>query len=195
MVSFPGGSGIQEMANLTREQVFQLINKMYELDRLADVIIVDTGAGISDSVLEFVAASAEVLLVVTPEPTSITDAYALLKSMNANSSYKPGKTSVKMVANQVRNSRDADRLFDKLGVVVNKFLNIEIEYMGGVPYDTNMQRAVVRQEPLSMTMPNSAAAKFIQKMAHMLEDEEKESERVFGIMQLFSNVIRMKFKR
>lgn len=190
-----GGSGIQEMANLTREQVFQLINKMYDLDRLADVIIVDTGAGISDSVLEFVAASAEVLLVVTPEPTSITDAYALLKSMNANSSYKPGKTSVKMVANQVRNSRDADKLFDKLGVVVNKFLNIEIEYMGGVPYDTNMQRAVVRQEPLSMTTPNSAAAKFIQKMAHMLEDEEKDGERVFGIMQLFSNVIRMKFKR
>lgn len=190
-----GGSGIQEMANLTREQVFQLINKMYDLDRLADVIIVDTGAGISDSVLEFVAASAEVLLVVTPEPTSITDAYALLKSMNANSSYKPGKTSVKMVANQVRNSRDADKLFDKLGVVVNKFLNIEIEYMGGVPYDTNMQRAVVRQEPLSMTTPNSVAAKFIQKMAHMLEDEEKDGERVFGIMQLFSNVIRMKFKR
>lgn len=190
-----GGSGIQEMANLTREQVFQLINKMYDLDRLADVIIVDTGAGISDSVLEFVAASAEVLLVVTPEPTSITDAYALLKSMNASSSYKPAKTSVKMVANQVRNSRDADKLFDKLGVVVNKFLNIEIEYMGGVPYDTNMQRAVVRQEPLSMTTPNSAAAKFIQKMAHMLEDEEKDGERVFGIMQLFSNVIRMKFKR
>lgn len=190
-----GGSGIQEMANLTREQVFQLINKMYDLDRLADVIIVDTGAGISDSVLEFVAASAEVLLVVTPEPTSITDAYALLKSMNASSSYKPAKTSVKMVANQVRNSRDADKLFDKLGVVVNKFLNIEIEYMGGVPYDTNMQRAVVRQEPISMTTPNSAAAKFIQKMAHMLEDEEKDGERVFGIMQLFSNVIRMKFKR
>lgn len=67
--------------------------------------------------------------------------------------------------------------------------------MGGVPYDTNMQRAVVRQEPLSMTTPNSAAAKFIQKMAHMFEDEEKESEHVFGIMQLFSNVIRMKFKR
>ena len=190
-----GGSGIKEMANLTREQVFQLINKMYDLDRLADFIIVDTGAGISDSVLEFVAASAEVLLVVTPEPTSITDAYALLKSMNASSSYKPGKTSVKMVANQVRNSRDADKLFDKLGVVVNKFLNIEIEYMGGVPYDTNMQRAVVRQEPLSMTTPNSAAAQFIQKMAHMFEDEEKESEHVFGIMQLFSNVIRMKFKR
>ena len=81
-----GGSGINEMANLTRDQVFRLVQKMSELDEKTDVIIVDTGAGIGDSVLEFVAASAEVLLVATPEPTSITDAYALLKSLNRNSS-------------------------------------------------------------------------------------------------------------
>ena len=72
------------MANLNREQVFWLIQKMEELDKQADVIIVDTGAGIGDSVLEFVAASEEVLLVATPEPTSITDAYALLKALNRN---------------------------------------------------------------------------------------------------------------
>ena len=77
-----GGSGINEMANLTKDQVSHLIEKMCELDRIADVIIVDTGAGIGDAVLEFVAASSEVLLVATPEPTSITDAYALLKSLN-----------------------------------------------------------------------------------------------------------------
>lgn len=190
-----GGSGINEMANLTRDQVFRLIQKMAELDQQADVIIVDTGAGIGDSVLEFVAASAEVLLVATPEPTSITDAYALLKSLNRNSSYKPGKTVVKMVANQVRGNNDADELFDKLGIVVNKFLNIDIEYLGSIPYDANMQRAVMRQEPLSMAAPNAAAARSVEKIARVLANKEEERSRAFGIMQLFSSVIRMKFTR
>lgn len=190
-----GGSGINEMANLTRDQVFRLIQKMAELDQQADVIIVDTGAGIGDSVLEFVAASAEVLLVATPEPTSITDAYALLKSLNRNSSYKPGKTVVKMVANQVRGNNDADELFDKLGMVVNKFLNIDIEYLGSIPYDANMQKAVMRQEPLSMAAPNAAAARSVENIARILANKEEERSRAFGIMQLFSSVIRMKFTR
>lgn len=190
-----GGSGIKEMANLDNDQVFQLINKMYDLDRQADVIIVDTGAGIGNSVLEFVAASEEVLLVVTPEPTSITDAYALLKSLNRNSSYKPGKTVVKMIANQVRNEKEADELFDKLGIVVNKFLNIDIDYIGAIPYDINMQKAVMRQQPLSMAMPNASAARSVEKIARILENKDEEEMQVFGIMQLFSSVIRMKFNR
>lgn len=190
-----GGSGINEMANLTREQVFQLIQKMSELDQLADVIIVDTGAGINDSVLEFVAASAEVLLVATPEPTSITGAYALLKSLNRCSSYRPGKTVVKMIANQVRENGDADELFEKIGVVVNKFLNIEIEYLGAIPYDSNMSRAVIRQEPITIAAPNSAAARSVRRIAGKLEDREEKEREGFGIKQLFSSVIRMKFNR
>ena len=190
-----GGSGINEMANLTRDQVFRLIQKMAELDQQTDVIIVDTGAGIGDSVLEFVAASAEVLLVAPPEPTSITDAYALLKSLNRSSSYKPGKTVVKMIANQVRGNKDADELFDKLGIVVNKFLNIDIEYLGSVPYDANMQKAVMRQEPLSMAAPNALAARSVERIARVLANKEEERARTFGIMQLFSSVIRMKFTR
>lgn len=190
-----GGSGINEMANLTRDQVFRLIQKMYELDQYADVIIVDTGAGIGDSVMEFVAASAEVILVATPEPTSITDAYALLKMLNRNSSYKKGKTMVKMVANQVRKHRDADELFEKLGMVVNKFLNIDIEYLGAVPYDDNMQKAVMRQMPLSMVAPNAAAARSIENIARSLEDQEERNPRVFGIVKLFSSVIQMKFNQ
>ena len=190
-----GGSGINEMANLTRDQVFRLIQKMAELDQQTDVIIVDTGAGIGDSVLEFVAASAEVLLVATPEPTSITDAYALLKSLNRSSSYKPGKTVVKMIANQVRGNKDADELFDKLGIVVNKFLNIDIEYLGSVPYDANMQKAVMRQEPLSVAAPNALAARSVEGIARVLANKGEERARTFGIMQLFSSVIRMKFTR
>lgn len=187
-----GGSGINEMANLTREQVFHLIRKLEDLDRMADVIIVDTGAGIGDAVLEFVAASEEVILVATPEPTSITDAYALLKSLNRNSSYRPGKTDVKMIANQIRDNGDADELFDKIRMVVNKFLNIDVEYLGGIPYDNNMQRAVMRQVPVSMSAPESQAARSLERIAGRLEHKVDEKQE-FGIVQLFSKVFSAKF--
>ncbi len=191
-----GGSGINEMANLTREQVFHLIQKMSELDQLADVIIVDTGAGIGNSVLEFVAASEEVLLVATPEPTSITDAYALLKSLNRCPSYRPGKTLVKMIANQVRSGKDADELFEKIGLVVNKFLNIEVEYLGAIPYDPNMSKAIMRQAPITLGEPNSSTAKCIRKIADKLENKETEEPgRRMGIVQLFTSMIRTGFQR
>lgn len=190
-----GGSGIEEMANLTREQVFHLIHKLGELDRLADVIIVDTGAGIGNTVLEFVAASSEVLLVTTPEPTSITDAYALLKSLNRCSSYSSGQTVVKMIANQVRDSQDANELFKKIGVVVNKFLDIKIEYLGGVPYDPNMSRAVIRQEPIVLSAPRSVTARALNGLADKLVSRERRVGQRPGIMQLFSSVMQTKFKR
>lgn len=192
-----GGSGINELANLSRDQVFSLIHRLEDLDRLADIIIVDTGAGISDTVLEFVAASEEVLLVATPEPTSITDAYALLKTLNRKVSYRQDKTVVKMVANQVRGERDATELFEKLGVVVEKFLDIEVEFLGSVPYDKNMRNAVMHQAPVSITQPDSSSARAVRMLAARIENglaDEEEDERL-GIVKIFSSVIRMRFMK
>lgn len=85
-----GGSGLREMTNLNRDQILSLVRMMYELDHYADVVIIDTGAGISDAVIELVASSSEVLLVATPEPTSITDAYALLKTLHRTTALSDG---------------------------------------------------------------------------------------------------------
>ena len=190
-----GGSGIQELANLSREQIITLIQKLNELDEFADVVIVDTGAGISDTVLEFVAASEEVLLVATPEPTSITDAYALLKTLNKKATYRKEKTVVKMIANQVHGNRDAKELFEKLGMVVAKFLDIEVEYLGSVPYDHNMQKAIMKQTPISILDSSCNTARAVNQIAKTLEHTmEKESEHV-GIVKLFSSVIRMRFMK
>lgn len=189
-----GGSGIQELVNLSREQLFSLIRKLDELDRLADIILVDTGAGISDTVLEFVAASEEVLLVATPEPTSITDAYALMKVLNRKASYQSEKTAVKIVANQVRRELEAKELFEKLGVVARKFLDIRVEFLGTVPYDKNMQTAVMRQIPASVSQPGAECARAVKRIAFLLEDQLPEEERT-GIATLFSRVIRMKFMK
>lgn len=190
-----GGSGIQELANLSRGQIITLIQKLNELDEFADVVIVDTGAGISDTVLEFVAASEEVLLVATPEPTSITDAYALLKTLNKKATYRKEKTVVKMIANQVHGNRDARELFEKLGMVVAKFLDIEVEYLGSVPYDHNMQKAIMKQTPISILDASCNTARAVNRIANTLEHNmEQEAEHV-GIVKLFSSVIRMRFMK
>lgn len=190
-----GGSGINELANLSREQVVSLIRRLADLDRIADVILVDTGAGISDTVLEFVAASEEVLLVATPEPTSITDAYALLKTLNRKQSYHPDKTVVKMIANQVRGDNDATELFEKLGIVVSRFLDIKVEFIGSVPYDKSMQRAIMHQAPVSVANPDSEAARAIRKIALSIENQMVEEKERVGIVKLFSSVIRMRFMK
>ena len=191
-----GGSGINELANMSREQIYSLIQRLYELDMMADVIIVDTGAGISDAVLEFVAASEEVLLVATPEPTSITDAYALLKSLNRNVAYVPEKTVIKMIANEIRGEKEAEELFEKLSIVVNKFLNIDVEFLGTIPYDVNMQKAVMKQAPVSIIDPNCSSARAIRKIVEKTWGEGKELEKENrGLMQLFTSMIRLRLKK
>ena len=116
-----GGSGIQELSNITKNQIVLLTQRLIELDEIADVIIIDTGAGINDSVLEFVTVSSEVLLITTPEPTSITDAYALLKTLNRKAEFSAENTTLKMIANRVNSHEEALELYNKLNLVVDKF--------------------------------------------------------------------------
>lgn len=194
-----GGSGIQELARMNREQCIYLTKKLVELDELADVIIIDTGAGISDSVLEFVASSNEVLLIATPEPTSITDAYALLKALNRKSEFSKSSTTIKMIANRVRNEVEGrDVLYENMKNVVDRFLNISLEFIGSIPQDDQVSKAVMKQTPVTICAPNSGASKAIEEMAKELLKDGEENEAVpeeRGITLLFSNLIRNKFKK
>jgi flagellar biosynthesis protein FlhG len=186
-----GGSGIQELASMNREQVMFLTSRLIALDKYADVIIVDTGAGISDSVLEFVLASTEVLLVATPEPTSITDAYALLKALNRKEEFVKEHTSIKMISNRVKNDAEGQNVYEKMSVVSEKFLNIPITYLGPVPMDEQISKAVMRQKPVSVINPDAPSAKAIKQIAETLLELDMEgvSEKR-GMFQLFSNLIR-----
>ncbi len=181
-----GGSGIQELSRLTRDQVVYLVQKLYELDELADIILVDTGAGIADSVLEFVAASNEVLIVATQEPTSITDAYALLKTLNRKGSFSKEDTKIRMVANRIKNEEEGIALHNKLSIVADNFLNIKIDYMGSVPDDQNCSKAIMQQMPIILSQPNSQSAKAIKELAAKLADIKKEQGDSKGIAQLFN---------
>lgn len=191
-----GGSGIQEMATMSRDQVMYLTSKLIELDQYADIIIVDTGAGISDSVLEFVMSSSEVLLVATPEPTSITDAYSLLKALNKKEEFSREETVIKMVSNRVKNEAEGRSLYDKMKMVSGKFLGIPLEYGGYVPMDDIVPKSVIRQKPFSVLYPDAPPSKAIRKMAEqILEIESTDDRERWGISKMFSNLIRNKIKK
>lgn len=191
-----GGSGIHELTRLTRDQIVNLTLKLVELDELADIIIIDTGAGIADSVLEFVAASAEVLLVATPEPTSITDAYALLKTLNRKSEFSTENTKIRMIANRVANGMEGKELYDKLNIVVSKFLNFELDYLGDIPQDDHASQAIIRQKPIVLSAPNSPAGKAMKELANKLSgNTEPTIVGKKGIAQLFTNLLKTNYRQ
>jgi len=191
-----GGSGIQELTNLTKDQIVYLIQKLVELDELADIVIVDTGAGIADSVIEFVAASSEVLLVTTPEPTSITDAYALLKTLNRKSDVSLQETVIKMIANRIDTYEEGKELYDKLSLVVSKFLDLNLEYLGALPQDSCVSKAVMRQKPAIAIYPNSHFSKTVTTFADILYENKSENiQSKKGIAQLFTNLLRSRIKK
>lgn len=192
-----GGSGLREMTNLNKDQILSLVRTMYELDHYADVVIIDTGAGISDTVIELVASSSEVLLVATPEPTSITDAYALLKTLHRHDGFEVGSTSIKMIGNRIQSYEEGKELYLKLNTVVNKFLGMEMEYLGAIPYDECLPRAVMQQQPVSLAYPDAPSARAMLELAMVLEDEKKEIEPMdtaHGLAGLFTKIFKHQFR-
>ena len=192
-----GGSGLREMTNLNKDQILSLVRTMYELDHYADVVIIDTGAGISDTVIELVASSSEVLLVATPEPTSITDAYALLKTLHRHDGFEAGSTSIKMIGNRIQSYEEGKELYLKLKTVVNKFLGMEMEYLGAIPYDECLPRAVMQQQPVSLAYPDAPSARAMLELAMVLEDEKKEIEPMdtaHGLAGLFTKIFKHQFR-
>ena len=186
-----GGSGIVGLSNLEPEQIDLLLHNLNGLDELADIIIIDTGAGISDSVLKFVQNSPEVLLVTTPEPSSITDSYSLLKVLYQQPDFKAERTKIHLVANKVLSVADADALYEKLRLVVSKFLGGELDYLGMVPMDMALERAVRKQKVVSLEAPGSNAARAYSILAdNLMNQGQKTLKMKKGFSQFFSNFIK-----
>ena len=175
-----------------KEKLKKLIAKLVKLDSLYDVIIIDTGAGIADSVIEFVLSSPEVLLVVTPEPTSITDAYSLLKAVNRKKEFNREQKSIKVVANPVESDEEGQEIYEKISVVASKFLNIDMEYLGHSPQDKRLTNAVVEQKPISIHYPNSESALRIKSICGKLLDKSFEDTEKVGIAKVLLNFIKTK---
>lgn len=157
----PATSGSQSMTELTHIEHAGLIRAFSELQQDIDVLIVDTAAGISDMVLSFSRAAQDVMVVVCDEPTSLTDAYALIKILNRDH----GVFRFKIVANMVRNLREGQELFAKLSKVTGRFLDVALELVATVPHDENIRKAVRKQKAIVDAYPSSPAAIAINNLA------------------------------
>lgn len=188
-----GGSGVFEMTDMSSDNLRYLTTKLNELETMTDIIIIDTGAGVSERVLQFVTTCNEVLLITTPEPTSITDSYALLKALNRHSDYDKDNTVVKIITNRVSNEEEGNSLFSKLSIVVNKFLQIELKHLGMIPQDAHILKSVMQQQPVSIAYENSGASKAYEVIAKRLtqNENEKVSEKR-GISFMFAKMFKSK---
>ncbi len=196
-VSFiSGGSGVQDLVNLDKNNIKLLISKLAKLDMLYDIVIIDTGAGIADSVLEFVITSPEVIVVVTPEPTSITDAYSLLKAVNRKKEFKASQKSIKVISNRVTGEVEGMEIFNKLSIVVSKFLNVDLEYLGYILQGKEASKAVIEQNPITMSYPNSGISKCLINISEKLVNgDSRIIENENGIAKVFLDFIKTKRKR
>ena len=157
----PASSGSQSMTELTATEHAGLIRAFSELQSQIDVLIVDTAAGISDMVLSFSKASQDIIMVVCDEPTSLTDAYALIKILNK----EHGIFRFKIVANMVRSIREGDELFSKLSKVTDRFLDVALELVAVIPFDENVRKSVRKQKAIVEAFPTSPAAVAIKRLA------------------------------
>lgn len=157
----PATSGTKSMTELSHQEHAGLIRAFGELRTPIDMLIIDTAAGISDMVVSFSRAAQDVLLVVCDEPTSLTDAYALIKILNR----EHGVFKFKVVANMVRSEREGKELFSKLSKVTGRFLDVALELNAIIPFDENIRKAVRKQSAIVEAFPNSPASKAIEKLA------------------------------
>ncbi len=190
-----GGSGIAGMFNLSLDYLNYIIQNLAQLDSIADIIIVDTGAGIADAVLEFLVASGEILLVTTPEPTSITDSYSLLKALYHHPRFDQNATKVKLVANRVAKGPEGQILFNKLNAVVERYLKVPMTYLGYVPEDGQLSRSVMQQVPVSLQNPGAKSTAAYERIAgRLLDREESDRQPKRGMAAFFTHIIAGKGK-
>lgn len=157
----PAGSGVQKYTSLSREERLRLLNELDDLEEEFDTFIIDTESGISDNVVYFTSAAQEIIVVVSPEPTSIADGYALIKLLATNH----GERHFKVLINMAADSDEALRTYNRLSSVVGRFLDISLDYLGCVVRDDLLIDSVKRQKAVYELYPDSAAARCFRALA------------------------------
>jgi len=176
----PAGSGVQEFTSLGQHEKLKLLDELDMLEEQFDVLIVDTEAGISENVTYFTVAAQEIIVVVTPEPTSITDVYALIKLLATRYS----EHHFKVLVNMAKDSEDALEVFRKLANVAGRFLDISLDYLGCVVKDEKVVEAVKRQKAVSELFPESEAATCFATLAKRVIENTRQT-RLKGNIQFF----------
>lgn len=176
----PASSGVTELTDLSAEERLSLASHLENMASEFDMMIIDTGAGISSNVLFFNIAAHEIVVVVTPEPTSITDAYALMKVLLR----KHGERSFKLLVNQAKSMKEGVEVYRKISLAAERFLNVSVDYIGCVLHDENVPRAVIRQQAVMEIYPDTRASVCYREIAREIRDQPSRAG-LKGGMQFF----------
>ncbi len=179
----PATSGTQEITSLDEFQQMMLVEAFDSYEGEIDVMLVDSAAGISQNVAFFCAASQEIVVVTSPEPTALTDAYALIKVLYKN--YQEKRFHV--IINSVRDRNEALEVFRKLSMAAERFLSISLDYLGHIPFDESIRKAVRMQGAVIDKFPLSPSAKQIKEIAAVLDAGAVNPEK--GSIQFFWNAL------
>ena len=160
----PAGSGFQNLTALSDHQIRELQSEMDELQEQTDILLIDTGAGIGRNVTSFATMAQDIIVVAAPEPTSLTDAYALMKVLST----QYGERRFRLLVSMTRSPTDGRDVYRKLSLVAERFLHISMDFLGSIPFDPRLAEAVCQQRPLVELYPQSKAAQAFLNLAHDL---------------------------
>jgi len=181
----PGGSGISELADLKEWELERLLLKLSSLEKESDYLLIDTGAGISKNVLNFTLAADEIIVITTPEPTSLTDAYGLIKTLNKHKFIGV----IKLVVNKAIDYEEGEIAANKLKIVVSRFLNnCKLEIFGYILDDKAVTLAVKKQQPFLLDNPASKAADGIYSIASKMCNQLYETNQANGLKDYFNKI-------
>jgi flagellar biosynthesis protein FlhG len=161
-----GASGFSKIANLSEEERQNFIEELYTLSS-ADIVIIDTSAGVSSNVLDFIAASDDTIIVTTPEPTAITDAYGIIKIIATEINNM--NMGLKLIVNRVHSVTEGKKIAERVITIAGQFLNLKVDYLGCIYDDPEVSQAVLRQKPFIVTDPKGKASICIEHMVSKLE--------------------------
>ncbi|MFW6264560.1 MAG: MinD/ParA family protein [Bacillota bacterium] len=174
-----GTSGVDDLINISSTEVKRLIEASSQMDNNYDIIIIDIGAGIHFSIINFIMACDEAVIVLTPEPTAIMDAYSLIKYL-AKQKYKQ---KISLLINQISTTKEGSNVASRMKKVINDYLKLDIEIMGYIPYDDNVKQSVKQQTPFIISYPKSKAVDSLKsvasKMLNRAEEEDSPGMKAF----------------
>jgi flagellar biosynthesis protein FlhG len=166
LLIIPATSGVQSLTHLSSRQENVLFRELKKLENLVDLLIIDTAAGISDNVISLLLSSDEVFLIISPEPTSIVDAYAVVKVVSELDGLKP----FSVITNSVQDEEESGEVFLKISRAAQKFLNKSLDYLGFIQYDRNLTEAVRLQEPVVERFPETRCTQDFHQLARAIRN-------------------------
>ena len=181
----PSASGIQEMSNLSKGQKLTLLDELRTVSREMDFLLIDTAAGIVGNVMYFNMAAHEIIVVATPEPTSLTDAYAIIKILHQNHA----KNYFRLLVNMVRDPQEGREVYQRLNQATDRFLNLNIEYLGHILRDEKLPEAVKQQKAFTTLYPHSPASKCLVTLAEKLCHEQPTGGDPGGVSFFWERII------